>query len=474
MLRATQRKMGQKTLSTRLKKTSSSNSRDSDNGKASKGVQCRQVMILGLIATFVFAVWIVVFETNVFGTRDGISSTIKPSNANANIHVNSNSDTDPLSHYQAGRNTIYVSIATLGDHACPITVNDLFKKARYPQNIYVGIYQQNEPTDPDCLSMLDQCGAVSENSQHRQIIDGTASNLGDITTLCMMREHIAINRTNIALGAKGPVYGRYMSMKLLGTKQTDFICMIDSHTLFRDNWDDYTIQMWFGIEPDYRHAVLTHYPWGAEHLEKRTKEGNEYSYHICGSVYEGAPNFMVRNANGCFAKNAAKPVRVPFFAGGFSFAATEFWNLVPLDPYLLYIFNGEEFDVATRGWTHGYDFYSPNTDIVGHYYDKGPRRRSPHVGSNQESHALRDKSEKRLNYMWGLWNIRYPEWKDLSLQEIGQKAELRELDKYGLGDKRTLQAFWKFAGINPISKNITIWKEELWANGGLEYVPYKR
>ena len=176
---------------------------------------------------------------------------------------------------------------------------------------------------------------------------------------------------------------------------------------------------------------------------------------------------MVRNANGCFAKNAVKPVRVPFFAGGFSFAPSYFWDEVPLDPYLLYIFNGEEFDIATRGFTHGYDFYSPSEDIVGHYYDKGPKRRSPHVGSNKESHYLRDKSEKRLNYMWGLWNIRYPD----KPNDFGD-AELRDLHIYGLGDKRSLAQFWEFAGINPLEKTITVWKEDLYAKGGLEYVPY--
>lgn len=197
------------------------------------------------------------------------------------------------------------------------------------------------------------------------------------------------------------------------------------------------------------------------------------NYHLSTiNQIQGAPNFMVRNANGCFAKNAQKPVRVAFFAGGFSFAPSYFWDQVPLDPYLLYIFNGEEFDIATRGWTYGYDFYSPYVDIVGHYYDKGPRRRSPHVGGNKESHYLRDKSEKRLNYMWGLWNIRYPNDKDLSLIEIAKKAEIRELNKYGLGDKRPLDAFWKFAGINPINKSITVWKEDLYSKGGLQYVPY--
>ena len=109
----------------------------------------------------------------------------------------------------------------------------------------------------------------------------------DITLLCKMRDHIVINRTTVKDGAKGPVYGRYMSMKLVPSQvRFDFICMIDSHTLFRQNWDEFTMEMWFGIEPNHDRAVLTHYPWGAEHLEKRINEKNPHSYHICGSIYE--------------------------------------------------------------------------------------------------------------------------------------------------------------------------------------------
>jgi len=383
----------------------------------------------------------------------------------AYYHSNQSNDVSVNNEYIEEANHIYVSIATLGDYACPQTINDLYKKAKYPKNIFVGIYQQNTIDDPDCLSMLQVC-----YSDNQQIIH---PDLGDISILCSVKDNIMINRTTINDGAKGPVYGRHMAMKLMKKQiPIQFICMIDSHTLFRKEWDEFTLKMWYSIEPDHEHAVITHYPWGALELQKRIDEKNENSYHLCGSVYEGAPNFMVRNANGCFAKNAIKPVRVPFFAGGFSFASTQFWIDVPLDPYLLYIFNGEEFDISTRGWTHGYDFYSPNFDIVGHFYDKGPKRTSPHLETNQESHSLRDKSEKRLNYLWGLWDIRYPDDKGMSQEEISKKAELRELEKYGLGNKRTLDDYWKFAGIDPVRKNITIFKEELWAIGGLDYVPY--
>ena len=184
---------------------------------------------------------------------------------------------------------------------------------------------------------------------------------------------------------------------------------------------------------------------------------------------------MPRNANGCFAQTK-KAVLVPFFAGGFSFCKSHFWETVPWDPYMLYIFNGEEFGIATRGWTHGYDFYSPPFDIVGHWYDKGPKRRSPHVGSNHESYKLRDRSEKRVNYLWNVLQLRTPELNPskMSNQELQPFVELKEIEKYGLGNKRTLQQYWEFAGINIINKTFTVFDTQLWAQGGLTYVPWNQ
>eukprot|EP01083_Nonionella_stella_P111567 327342_1 len=61
----------------------------------------------------------------------------------------------------------------LGDISILCTINNMFKHAKYPQNIYVGIYQQNEGNDPDCLSMLEYC---NNDNKHPE--------LGDISILC--------------------------------------------------------------------------------------------------------------------------------------------------------------------------------------------------------------------------------------------------------------------------------------------------
>mmetsp|Transcript_85250 Transcript_85250/g.104536 ORF Transcript_85250/g.104536 Transcript_85250/m.104536 type:complete len:196 (+) Transcript_85250:511-1098(+) len=195
---------------------------------------------------------------------------------------------------------------------------------------------------------------------------------------------------------------------------------------------------------------------------------------------------MPRNANGCFAKtnidpkNELKyiPVRTPFFGGGFSFVKAIFWlEHVKWDPYMLYIFNGEEFGISTRGWTSGYDFYSPPFDLCAHWYDKGPKRKSPHISNPKvNTHKIRDRSEKRINYMWGIWNVRYPniDLTKMNDKEIANIVELRDLDKYGLGNKRTLKQYWEFAGIDIEKKNITVFKEKIYEQGGLKYVPWNK
>ena len=65
---------------------------------------------------------------------------------------------------------------------------------------------------------------------------------------------------------------------------------------------------------------------------------------------------------------ATEPVRVAFFAAGFSFARGHRIINVPYDYYTPYVFDGEETSLGVRAWTHGYDLYQPDRDIISHLY----------------------------------------------------------------------------------------------------------
>ena len=52
------------------------------------------------------------------------------------------------------KNSIFVSIASYRDDVCPDTLSSLYEMANKPENIFVGICQQNkkDSDDKDCLS----------------------------------------------------------------------------------------------------------------------------------------------------------------------------------------------------------------------------------------------------------------------------------------------------------------------------------
>lgn len=60
----------------------------------------------------------------------------------------------------------------------------------------------------------------------------------------------------------------------------------------------------------------------------------------------------------------------PFIGAGFFFAHSSFLADVPYDPYLPWVFMGEEILVSLRMWTWGYDIYSPTRNVLSHLYGR--------------------------------------------------------------------------------------------------------
>jgi hypothetical protein len=62
------------------------------------------------------------------------------------------------------------------------------------------------------------------------------------------------------------------------------------------------------------------------------------------------------------------PRFAPFVAAGYFVAHSDFLRQVPFDPFLPWIFMGEEIIMSSRLWTAGYDMFSPIQSVVGHMY----------------------------------------------------------------------------------------------------------
>jgi hypothetical protein len=112
--------------------------------------------------------------------------------------------------------TIFVLIASFRDDQCPITVKELFAKAKNPQRVFLGIHQQNADEDVDCLDE-------------------------SIKAQCVIKDNIKITKVK-SVDAQGPVVARYHSSLLFNNEK--YLLIIDSHMRCLQDWDVSLIDMY--------------------------------------------------------------------------------------------------------------------------------------------------------------------------------------------------------------------------------------
>ena len=131
--------------------------------------------------------------------------------------------------------------------------------------------------------------------------------------------------------------------------------------------------------------------------------------------------------------------------------STDFLREVPFDPFLPWIFMGEEIIMSTRLWTAGYDIFSPTRDVVGHIY---VRRHKPKFWESVHRaftfgvhNPLQAMVLNRVKYQLG-----YPEAaKDM----LRPKNLLTAVEQYSMGTERSLEDYLKIVGLNMTTKEVT-------------------
>jgi [Skp1-protein]-hydroxyproline N-acetylglucosaminyltransferase len=305
------------------------------------------------------------------------------------------------------KDTIFISIASYRDRECSLTVDSIYKNARYPKNVFLGICEQNNIEFPE-----EKCEkSPSEFSDNIRYYNFSYKD------------------------AKGPSYARYHCSKLY--KNEEYFLQIDSHTMFVKDWDILLITMLNQAKKESNKPVLTAYPPTSEQM---SLEGYpEMDNGKFGS--NGLPMFLA----GFTPNGSPVPTRSPkpFYAAGFFFTYASFLKEVHYDPYLSHLFQGEEELFSARMFTNGYDAFSPNIKVCSHHY----ARESPLYWNEIENHSeCRQKAEKRALFLIGQNDNSVPE------------EFLRSIHKYGLGTFRTIDDFWKAGGIDFEKKTITNWK----------------
>ncbi|MEO0493050.1 MAG: GlcNAc-transferase family protein [Actinomycetota bacterium] len=198
-----------------------------------------------------------------------------------------------------------------------------------------------------------------------------------------------------------------------------YLLQIDAHTRFAARWDVRYVEMLESIDAD--RPLLTSYPPGF------TTDADGRVDHDLDVGVQSLYIDEVRDDLTTFQKtqvmhDRSRPVPSPTLAAGQIFTRGRFCRDVPYDPKLY--FAGEEISLAARAFTHGYDLFAPNENLIWHRYDHD----QPKHWEDDEHHGDRQRrAVERLRVLF--------------------QGDQRVLGRYGLGAERPLSAFERHAGV---------------------------
>ncbi len=279
---------------------------------------------------------------------------------------------------------IFLKIASYRDGELPRTIDSALLNAKFPQRIIFGIcWQYDEKTYLDLDPYIDHPNFRISQFDYSQ--------------------------------SKGCCWARHQCDLLYGGEE--YMLQIDAHTRFAPAWDERYICMLENLQSEK--PVLSTYPAPFEYID-----GKEHLYHDRG-VQKLVLDHMRSDLTTAFktipVEDYSQPPESHFLAAGQIFAHGQFCENVEYDPELY--FAGEEINLSVRAYTHGYEFFCPNEDLIWHLYKHSmPVHHSDHT-NNQHNSAV-----KRLQ----------------SLLLGGDDA----LHKYGLGTSRSLLDFQQLTGLD--------------------------
>lgn len=305
-------------------------------------------------------------------------------------------------------------IASYRDPECKYTIRDLFAKAAHPGRIRVGLVWQYAEEDYE-----------------------TPYFIGPFNDQIKVVKYPHIN-------SQGACWARSIAQTLYDSE--DYYLALDAHMRFVSGWDERLIEIHERLRGQgFQKPVISYYPPGYA-LPDETVDHRLNKVTPRPMIVKGERTGIVVNSRSVEIKE-----REPFLqaaaSANFLFAAGSVVQDVPYDPHLY--FYGEEISLAARLWTSGYDLFHPGCILAFHLYR---RQRDPEsgtrvyrrIGRHQVDHASSQReafSYQRVRHLLGA---------DISHAPFITK----ELEKFGLGNVRSLHQFSKYSGI--YFRNVTV------------------
>ena len=303
---------------------------------------------------------------------------------------------------------IFVSIASYCDPMLDYTINCLFENAENPNNVFVGLVDQSFET-------LFRFNDFKFKNNIRKVL------INPIET-------------------RGASWARFIAMSLHHDEQ--YFLQIDSHTKFEEKWDKKLIELYeeakdFNKNEDF---VITTYPPGFTLEQVDQKNDSFYVIKPCENQtfpkehyvleFQAYEHLNIDNEKFRFGMHVA---------AGFIFTNSRFLNQFFYDPKLYFI--GEEQLMALRLFTKGWNIICPNTMDIPLYH----MYKVPNVV--YESVHWNDKHDKQRNTNWWILD-------NMSKNRFKSFIENVDENMFGLGNKRSLNDFKEFTGIDYKNKLI--------------------
>lgn len=296
---------------------------------------------------------------------------------------------------------IFVQIPSYRDPECQWTLKDMFEKATNPERVFAGVvWQFIRGKDDRCFLQKTRPGQVRQ-----KLIDARFS--------------------------KGVCWARAQTQELW--QGEEYTLQIDSHTRFEPDWDQKLIHLC--RQTGSSKPVITCYPPAYTPPDTFYK-GNIFS--MGAKEFDRDGMFSMEGHAISLEDAPALPIPGMFCAAGFLFAPAAIIREVPYDPHLY--FTGEEITLAVRLWTHGWDLFYPNMVIVYTNWERAYRK--THFDDHPDWPALERRSQSRVQYL-------------LARQEPADFKALKDIEKYGLGRRRTLEEYQRYSGVNFVTRTFT-------------------
>lgn len=296
-------------------------------------------------------------------------------------------------------NTIFIALAAYCEPELELTIQDCIAKANKPDNLRFGICLQYDNEGVE--EIREQC------IDHR---------LNDDRFRIMKFDHSE---------SKGGCWARHLVQEMFADES--YTLQIDAHSRFVEDWDSRLIDMVERFPGDK--PLITGFP----PLYYRDNEEDRYTCldwtaYINTTVMERwTVDGWIHHPTRPIPENNQSPRYTRFLSGAFVFTTGEWNRVIMQDPEHYY--SGEEFALALRSYTHGYDLYNPDQIVVWHRCHPEANRKHFSDFEDDISRAHHTKAMERLALL--------------------MKGDPQgKLGRFGLGNKRSLNDFYYYSGLD--------------------------